>query len=54
MKCIPSQDRKTLKLAVEDSYETGGQNWIDGFADEFKQNMDIVWFLIFLYLMEML
>jgi hypothetical protein len=29
MKCIPSQDRKTLKLAVEDSYETGGQNWID-------------------------
>ena len=26
---IPAEDRKTFKIVVEDSYETGGQNWTD-------------------------
>lgn len=34
---IPAEDRKTFKVAVQDSYETGGQNWTDGFADKFEQ-----------------
>lgn len=34
---IPEADRKTFKVAVQDSYETGGQNWTDGFEDKFKQ-----------------
>lgn len=34
---IPEEDRKTFKVAVQDSYETGGQNWTDGFEDKFKQ-----------------
>jgi len=34
---IPEGDRKTFKVAVQDSYETGGQNWTDGFEDKFKQ-----------------
>jgi hypothetical protein len=34
---IPPQDRKTWKLVVEDSYETGGQNFTDDFFDDFKQ-----------------
>ncbi|MEC3878465.1 glycosyl hydrolase [Parapedobacter sp. 10938] len=33
---VPAADRKTFKVAVQDSYETGGQNWTDGFADKFK------------------
>jgi len=33
---IPAADRKTWKLVVEDSYETGGQNWTDGFTEEFS------------------
>lgn len=28
---IPAEDRKTWKVAVQDSYETGGQNWTDDF-----------------------
>jgi hypothetical protein len=32
---IPAADRKTWKVVVQDSYETGGQNWTDGFMDEF-------------------
>jgi hypothetical protein len=36
MKRIPAEDRKTWKVAVEDSYETGGQNWTDGLAAKFK------------------
>ncbi|RZM10912.1 MAG: glycoside hydrolase family 2, partial [Pedobacter sp.] len=35
---IPAKDRKTWKVAVEDSYETGGQNWTDGMLDKFKLN----------------
>jgi hypothetical protein len=33
---IPPEDRKTWKVVVEDSYETGGQNFTDGFFEEFK------------------
>jgi hypothetical protein len=32
---IPASDRKTWKVVVEDSYETGGQNWTDGLIEEF-------------------
>jgi hypothetical protein len=33
---IPAEDRKSWKVVVEDSYERGGQNWTDGFIEEFK------------------
>lgn len=35
---IPAEDRKTWKVAVQDSYETGGQNWTDGMTENFKKN----------------
>ncbi|MHA4893278.1 glycosyl hydrolase [Pedobacter sp. PWIIR3] len=35
---IPAADRKTWKIVVEDSYETGGQNWTDGMLAKFKEN----------------
>ncbi|RZM12742.1 MAG: glycoside hydrolase family 2, partial [Pedobacter sp.] len=35
---IPAADRKTWKVVVEDSYETGGQNWTDGMIEKFKTN----------------
>lgn len=34
---IPAEDRKSLKVVVEDSYETGGQNWTDDMAEAFKE-----------------
>lgn len=34
---IPAEDRKTWKVAVQDSYETGSQNWTDDLINEFKQ-----------------
>jgi len=34
---IPASDRKTFKIIVADSYETGGQNITDGMLDEFRQ-----------------
>ena len=37
MERIPAQDRKTWKVTVEDSYETGGQNWTDGMIEKFKK-----------------
>ncbi|MEO7211342.1 glycosyl hydrolase [Mucilaginibacter sp.] len=37
LKRIPAADRKTWKVVVQDSYETGSQNWTDHLADEFKQ-----------------
>ena len=37
MRRIPPQDRKTFKIVVEDSYETGGQNWTDEMIPEFKK-----------------
>ena len=33
---IPAQDRKTWKVVVGDSYETGSQNWSDQFIEKFK------------------
>jgi hypothetical protein len=36
MRRIPAADRKTWKVVVQDSYETGGQNWTDGLTEEFK------------------
>ncbi|MET1056624.1 MAG: glycosyl hydrolase [Pedobacter sp.] len=36
LKRIPAEDRKTWKVAVQDSYETGGENWTDGFTAQFK------------------
>ena len=32
---IPAADRKTWKVVVEDSYETGGLNWTDGMIEKF-------------------
>lgn len=32
---IPAEDRKTFRIVVEDSYETGGQNWTDGLTEKF-------------------
>ena len=37
LKRIPAADRKTFKVVVQDSYETGGQNFTDDFLDEFKK-----------------
>ena len=34
---IPAEDRKTWKVIVQDSYETGGQNFTDDFLEEFQQ-----------------
>ncbi len=34
---IPPEDRKTWKVVVEDSYETGGQNWTDDLDNVFQQ-----------------
>ncbi len=47
LKRIPAEDRKTFKVVVQDSYETGGQNFTDGFLAEFKEkyNYDPVPFL---------
>ncbi len=33
---IPEADRKSFKVVVQDSYETGGQNFTDGFLEEFE------------------
>ncbi|WP_243732522.1 glycosyl hydrolase [Pedobacter metabolipauper] len=38
IKRIPAEDRKTWKVVVQDSYETGGQNWTDGMVSKFKTN----------------
>ena len=37
LKRIPAEDRKTFRIVVEDSYETGGQNWTDHMIDDFKK-----------------
>ena len=34
---IPAADRKSFKIVVEDSYETGGQNWTDDMIEDFKK-----------------
>ncbi len=33
---IPASERKTFRVVVEDSYETGGQNWTDGLTSKFE------------------
>jgi len=33
---IPEADRKSFKVVVQDSYETGGQNWTDDMEEKFK------------------
>lgn len=33
---IPKEDRTSLKIAVLDSYEAGGQNWTDDMMDKFE------------------
>lgn len=38
MRRIPAEDRKTWKVTVEDSYETGGQNWTDEMLSKFQNN----------------
>jgi hypothetical protein len=37
IKRIPAEDRKSFKVVVEDSYETGGQNWTDNMIEKFKK-----------------
>jgi hypothetical protein len=37
MRRIPAEDRTTFKIIVEDSYETGGQNWTDNLAPDFEK-----------------
>ncbi len=37
LKRIPAEDRKTFRIVVEDSYETGGQNWTDNMIEDFKK-----------------
>ena len=34
---IPEADRKSFKVAVQDSYETGGQNWTDDMIEKFTE-----------------
>ncbi len=34
---VPAADRRTWKVTVEDSYETGGQNWTDGLVEKFEK-----------------
>ena len=34
---IPEKDRRSFKVVVQDSYETGGQNITDGFLEEFQE-----------------
>jgi len=37
LKRIPEADRKCFKVVVQDSYEQGGENFTDGFLEDFKQ-----------------
>ncbi len=37
LKRIPEQDRKSFKVVVQDSYETGGQNFTDSLLVDFKK-----------------
>ncbi|MEO5889391.1 MAG: glycosyl hydrolase [Ferruginibacter sp.] len=51
LKRIPAADRKTFKIVVEDSYETGGQNWTDSLVEKFRAiyNYDPTPFIPVLY-----
>ena len=37
MRRIPEADRRSFRIVVEDSYETGGQNWTDDMIDSFTE-----------------
>lgn len=37
LKRIPLDDRRTFNIIVEDSYETGSQNWTDEFIELFTK-----------------
>ncbi|MDF9831545.1 glycosyl hydrolase [Parabacteroides sp. PF5-6] len=37
---IPEADRRCFKVVVQDSYETGGQNWTDDMIEKFKARYD--------------
>lgn len=37
LKRIPAADRKTFRIVVEDSYESGGQNWTDSMIPDFRK-----------------
>lgn len=37
LKRMPAIERKSFKRVVADSYETGSQNWTDGFGEEFRR-----------------
>ena len=37
---IPAEDRKTFKVVVEDSYETGGLDWTDDMIEAFQESYD--------------
>lgn len=34
---IPAEDRKSFTICVEDSYETGSENWTEGMAEIFEE-----------------
>lgn len=40
MRRIPEEDRKTFRILVEDSYETGGQNWTDALTEKFVERYE--------------
>jgi len=37
LKRIPEESRSAVKYVIADSYETGSQNWTDGFAEKFEE-----------------
>src|SRR5690606_7476072 len=37
LKSMPASERKAFKYVVADSYETGSQNWTDGFDEVFQK-----------------
>lgn len=37
LKRIPAEDRKAFKVVIQDSYESGGQNFTDDFLERFKE-----------------
>ncbi|MDD3038343.1 glycosyl hydrolase [Bacteroides sp.] len=37
MERIPAEDRKAFKVVIQDSYESGGQNFTDDFLERFKE-----------------
>ena len=40
LKRIPEESKGAFKYLIADSYETGSQNWTDGFAQSFEKRYD--------------